>query len=239
MFFHVAGDDPFGEFGGIVFIFVAHDGIHHVQGDGGFVRGVVNAAGRATLSGLSRAFVLDGGFKRGDVRVEVGDEVGVEAETDHRGAERGGIGLESAGGVERVLRAVIARHVEFAVESSGAKQHERVRGVADGEHVIVQQFVGDGLGFDAGFHLAAAGDLRLRQGGGGGHGGGDEGELLSADAGGRKIRGVFLAKDGCGFERSKQTGFVEVHICYPFYLSANVSLPITTASEEIMQRLAA
>ena len=45
MFFHVAGDGPFGEFGGVVFIFVAHDGVHHMQGDGGFVGGVVNAAG--------------------------------------------------------------------------------------------------------------------------------------------------------------------------------------------------
>lgn len=195
----MAGDDPFGEFGGVVFVFVAHDGVRHVQGDGSFVRGVVNATGGTALCELAGAFVLDGGFKRSDVRVEVGDEAGIEAEFNHLGAEHVGVRLEGAGGVEDVLCAVIARQVEFAVESGGAEEHERVGGVADGEQVVVQQFVGGGLGFDAGLQLAAAGDLRGGQAAGRSDSGGDEGELLSTDAGGRKIRGVFLAESGCVF----------------------------------------
>ncbi len=49
MFFDVAGDGPFGEFCRIGFIFILHDGVENVQGDGGLVGGVGDAAGGSAL----------------------------------------------------------------------------------------------------------------------------------------------------------------------------------------------
>jgi len=44
------------------------------------VRGVFQSAGRPGLRARSRAFGGNGGFKVRDVRAEVGDKIGVEAE---------------------------------------------------------------------------------------------------------------------------------------------------------------
>ena len=55
MFLYVAGNDPFGQLGGVGFVFIPHDGVHDVQGHGGLVRGVVDAAGGTALRGLPRA----------------------------------------------------------------------------------------------------------------------------------------------------------------------------------------
>lgn len=222
VFFHVAGDDPFGEALRVVFVGIVHDGVQHVQGDGRLVRGVLDAAGRSALCRQARALGADGGFIPGDVRVELRDEGGRQADADKLRGESGGIRGEGVCGVEHVLCAVIAGHEKFPIESGGAEENEGIRAVGDGLEIIVEQFVGDGLGFDAGFFLAAAGGLSLRQTGGRGHGGADEGELLSADADGRKVRGVFDAKGGGGFEGCEQTFFVEVHMipfnwCFVFF----------------------
>lgn len=214
MFLHMAGDDPFGEFGGVVLVFVPHDGVQDMQGHDGLVGGVFKAAGRAALRALARALGGDGGFVAGDVRVEAGQKGGVQPHGNERGAERGGIGLEGAGGVEDGLRAVVAGQVEFAVQPGGAQQHEGMGGIVDGEQVVVEQFVGDGLGFDAGLDLAAAGYLRGGECAGLRHGGGDEGELLSAGAGGREVGDVFGAVGGDGFTGGEEAGFVEVHGIY-------------------------
>jgi len=47
--------------------------------------GAFQAAGGASLSALRGALGGDGGFKRGDVGVEMGDEIGGKAGADERG----------------------------------------------------------------------------------------------------------------------------------------------------------
>lgn len=80
MFFDVAGGGPFGEFGGIVFAGVLDDGVQDVQRDGGLVRGVFQFAGGSGLRVGGGAFGGDDGFKGGDVRIELRDEIGGEAD---------------------------------------------------------------------------------------------------------------------------------------------------------------
>ena len=138
VFFDVAGDDPFGQFCGFVFVGVRDDGVQHVEGDVGVVDGLANAGGGPGLFTFAGTVGLDGGFKIGNVRVEVGDECRLEFEFDDLGGERHGVGGEGAGGVEQFLVAVVARHVEFAIEAGGAEQHEAVRGLADVEEVVVK-----------------------------------------------------------------------------------------------------
>lgn len=74
VFFHVAGDDPFGQFLRVVGVGVGDDGVQHMQGDAGVVDGFANAGGGSGLFALARSLALDGGFKVVNVLVEVGNE---------------------------------------------------------------------------------------------------------------------------------------------------------------------
>jgi hypothetical protein len=205
----MAGDDPFGEALRVGLVGVLHHGVEDVQGNRSLVRGVGNAAGRAALGGLRRAFGRDGGFKRGDVRAEVRDEIGGQSQADEVGAECGGIGLESAGGIEQGLIAVAVGHEEFAGDGGGAHQHERVRRVDDSNHVVMQMHAPDGFGHDAGMGLFPARNLRGAETAEGGNGSGDDGELLPANARRRKVGGVSEAKGGDVFEGGNQAvGFL-------------------------------
>ena len=120
----MTGGRPFGQFLRVVLVFVAHDGVKHVQGDSGFVRGVFESAGGSGLRAGAGAFGRDGGFKVRDVGAEVGEEIGVEAEIDELGGERRDVGLEGAGGIEEGLIAGAAGQEEFAIESGSAEQRE-------------------------------------------------------------------------------------------------------------------
>jgi hypothetical protein len=196
MFFHMAGGRPFGKFRGIVFVGVLDDGVQDVQGDGGFVRGVFQSAGRSGLRAHAQTFGGNGGFKIRDVRAEIGEKIRIEAETDELRGERRGIGLKGAGGIEQRLVATAAGQQKFAVESRRAEKCERVRGIGNGDKVVVQVEAGGDFGHDAAVRSVFAGNLlgsersRLR------NGGADEGELLSAHAGGGKIARVFESKGG-------------------------------------------
>lgn len=133
MFFNVAGGCPFGEFGRVVFIDIGHDGFEDVQGNRGFVRGVFQSAGRAGLRAHARALGGNGGFKVRDVRAEVGDKIGVEAEADEWRGEGGRVGLKGAGGIEQGLVAAAAGHEKFSIESRRAEERKGMRGVGDAE----------------------------------------------------------------------------------------------------------
>jgi len=200
MFLNVAGGRPFGEFGRVVFVGVLDDGSQDVQRNGGLVRGVLQSAGGSGLRFPRRAFGGEGAFKRGDVRVEGGDEIGGEAGADELRLKRGGVGGKSAGGIEQGLIAVVVRHEEFSSQPFGAKQHEGMDGVGDANHVVVQMEASGDFGKDGAVGLFAAGNLRGSERGGHRHGGMDEGELLSAQAGRREVGGVFDAKGVNGFE---------------------------------------
>ena len=73
-------------------------------------------------------------------------------------------------------------------------------GVGDGNHVVVQMKSSGDFGEDCAVGLFATGNLRCPKSGGAGDGGVDECELLSAEAGGWKIHGVFDAECVNGFE---------------------------------------
>jgi hypothetical protein len=124
VFLNVAGGRPFGELGRIVFVRVGDDGVQDVQGHGGFLRGVFQAAGGGNLRAGAGAFGGDGGFKIGDVGIEMGDEIGGEAEADEWRGEGGRIGGKGAGGIEQRLVAAAAGHMKFSVESGGAHEDE-------------------------------------------------------------------------------------------------------------------
>ncbi len=160
---------------------------------------------------MSGTFRGDGGFKGGDVRAELGEKTGIQSNADELCAEGGGIRLKGARGIEQGLVAIAVRHEKFSRESGVAEQDERMRGVGDGDHVIVQMHAANGFGQDAAVRLFRAGDLSRTERAGGGHGGGDDGELLSAEAGRREIGGVFDAKGGNGFEGRKETRGFLVH----------------------------
>ena len=211
MFFHVAGDGPFGEFDGIVLVGVLHHGVEDVQGHGGFLRCVFQAAGRAGLRAHRRALGGNGGLKVGDVCAEVREEIGVEAEADELRGERRRVGLKSAGGVEQGLIAAAAGQEKFSVQSRRAEQHEGMRGVADAQQVVVEMEAGGDFGEHAAVRGVRAGDLRRAERGGLGDGGVDEGELLTAEAGGRKVGGVGDAEGVHGFEGGGEGGDLLVH----------------------------
>lgn len=200
MFFNVAGGGPGGEFRGIVFVGVGHDGFEDVQGDGGFVRGIFQSAGGAGLAGERGALGGDETFKGGDVRVERGDESGGQAHADEGGGEGDGVGGESAGGIEQCLVAVAVGHEEFSADGGVAQQHEGMCGVGDGDHVVVQMKACGDFAEDGAVGLFLAGDLAGTKAGSAGDGGVDKRELLSAEAGGRKVGGVGEAKGVHGFE---------------------------------------
>ena len=211
VFFHVAGDDPFGQLGGIVFIFQAHDGVQHLQGHGGAVFAVGQGAGGAALRALAAALGGDGVFKVGDVVAEVGEEVRVQLQPDHGGAVGCGIRLKSAGGVEQGLIAAAAGQMKFAFQPGRAEEHERMGGIGDGQKVSVQLVIGDALGDDAGMVLPAAGDLAGSLAAGAGNQAVDDGELLPTGAGGREIGGVFGAEAIHGFTGGEQMVLMLVH----------------------------
>lgn len=200
VFFHVAGGGPGGEFGGVVFVGVGHNGFEDVQGHGGFVRGIGQAAGGAGLAGEGGAFGADEAFKGGDVRIEVRDEIGGLAHADEGGGEGEGIGGKGASGIKQGLVAGAVGHEEFAADGGVAEQHEGVRGVDDGEEVIVQMKAAGDFAEDGAVGLLTAGDLAGSEGGGAGDGSVDERELLSTEAGDGKIGGVGEAKGVHGFE---------------------------------------
>jgi hypothetical protein len=86
-----------------------------------------------------------------------------------------------------------------------------MRGVGDAVQIVVEMKAPGNLGQDArvgGFH---AGNLRGTERGSLRNGGGDEGEFLSAHAGGRKIGGVFRAEGGGGFEGGGEAGDFVFH----------------------------
>jgi hypothetical protein len=211
VFLDVAGGGPFGKFRGVVFVGVLDDGFQDVEGDGGLMRGIGQAAGGVGLGAEGVAFVADDGFKGGDVRRELGDEGGGEAGADERGGKGGGIGGKGAGGVEQGLVAVAVGHEEFAGEGVVAQQHEGMGGVGDGDHVIVQMKAAGGFAEDGAVDLFGAGDLAGAEVGRGGHGEVDEGELLSAEAGGRVIRGIFDAEGVHGLEGSDEAADLLFH----------------------------
>ena len=211
VFFDVAGDNPFGEFGRVVFVGVGHDGVQHMEGDAGIVNGLAEAGGGSGFFAFASAFALDGGFKGGDVRSEVGDEGGREFEFDQLGGERRGVGDEGAGGVEQFLVAAVARHVQFAVEAGGAEQDEGMCGFADGEEVVMQFQAQGGSVEDAAVGFFASGNLVGSETGGGGDGGFDEGELFAAGAEGGEIGGVFVAEGVHLFEGGEKIGFTFFH----------------------------
>ena len=211
MFFDVAGGGPFREFGRVVFIGVLDDGVEDVQRDGGFVRGVFQSAGGSGLRARARALGRNGGFKGGDVRGELREKGGGQAEADELRLERGGIGGKGAGGVEQGLVAAAAGQAEFAIESRRAEQGERVRGFADAVQVVVEMKAPGDYGKYATVRLPGAGGLRGSETGGLGNGGADQGELLSPHAGGRKIRCVFDAESGDVLEGCSEAGYLLVH----------------------------
>lgn len=203
MFFDVAGGGPFSEFHRTVFVGVLDDGVEDFQGDASAVRGVFQAAGGAGLSTHGGAGGGDGGFKGGDVRAELGEEGGGQAEADELGLVGGGVGGERAGRVEPGLVAAAAGQAEFAIESRGAEQGEGVRGFADALEVFVEVEAAGDFGERVAVGLFRAGGLRGTEAGGLWDGGMDEGELLPTYAGGWKIGGVFEAEgvhvlEGCG-----------------------------------------
>ena len=216
VFFDVAGGRPFGKFRRIVFVDVGHDGFEDVQGNRGFVRGVFQSAGGPGLRAHARALGGDGGFKIGDVRAELREKIRVKAERDELRGEGGGIGLKGTGGIEQRLIAAAAGHEEFSIESRRAEERERVRGVGDAVQVVAEVEAAGDLGHDAAVRRVRAGDLRGSERGGLRHGGVDEGELLSAHAGGHKVGGVGDAKGVHVFEGCGEAGDLVVHIFIPF-----------------------
>jgi hypothetical protein len=215
VFFHMAGGRPFGKSRRIVFVGVLDDGVEDVQRDGGLMRGIFQAAGRPGLRAQRRALGRDRGFKGGDVRVELRDEGGGQADADELRGEGDGIRGEGAGGVEQRLVAVVVRHEKFSGHGI-AQQRKRMRGVGDGDHVVMQMKAPGDFAKDGAVGLFAAGNLRGSKAGRAGDGSVDEGELLSAQAGGRKIRGVFDAEGVHGFEGSYETADFLFHISIPF-----------------------
>ena len=211
MFFHMAGGGPFGEFGGIVFASVLDDSVQNVQRDGGFVRGVFQSAGGSGLRTGSGAFGGDDGFKGGDVRIEMRDEVGGEAKADEWRGEGGGVGGKGAGGVEQGLVATAAGQEKFSVESGSAEQDEGMDGVGDAHEVVMQMEPAGNFGEHGSVGLLDAGNLRGTESGGEANGGVDEGELLSAKAGDRIIGGVFDAKGVNGFQGGKEAVYFLFH----------------------------
>ena len=73
-------------------------------------------------------------------------------------------------------------------------------GGGDANHVVVQMKASGDFGKDGAMRLFAAGNLRGSKSGGAGDGSVDEGELLSAEAGQRKIGDVGEAEGVSGFE---------------------------------------
>ena len=209
--FHMAGDDPFGELGGIIFKHAGHDDLEDVQGDDGLMQGVGQAAGGVGFGAGTGALDGLGGLKGGNVVGEVGDEIGVLADADHGGGEGHGVGGKGVGGIEQGHVAVAVGHEEFAGQVGRAEQGQRMGGAVDAEHVVVDEMAGGGLGHDAAVLLPGAGELRGAERFGLLDGGADEGELLSADAGGRVGGDVFDAKGGGGDEGVVETVFLEVH----------------------------
>ena len=101
MFFDVAGGGPFGEFGRVVFVNVRHNGFEDVQGNRGFVGRVFQSAGGPGARARARALGLDGRLKIADVRAELRDEGGGQAEADELRGESRRVALKGAGGVEQ------------------------------------------------------------------------------------------------------------------------------------------
>lgn len=117
-------------------------------------------------------------------------------------------------------------------------RYEPRAGVGDGEHVVVQVDASNGFGEDTGVDLFAAGNLGGAEAAEGGHGGGDERELLAADAGERKISGVFDAKGGDGFEGGEQTGGFLFHIgsfrlCFPSLVTGSGGIMQSGGGREV------
>jgi len=204
VFYHVAGDDPFGQFRRVVGAGVGHDGVQNVQGDAGIVDGFANAKGGHAFFATTRTLGLDGGFKVANVLVQVGNEGVRQLEADELGLKRHGVGGKGAGGVEQFLVAVMAWHVELAVQSGDAEQDEGMGGLADAEEIVVEFQAQGHLVQNARVGSFAAGNLSRAESGGGSDGGLDEGELLCADAGGGKVRSVFVALGVGGFEGGKK-----------------------------------
>ena len=90
-------------------------------------------------------------------------------------------------------------------------QHEGMCGVGDVAQIVMEMKTSGDLGQDARVRGIRAGVLRGAERGGLRHGIGDEGELLSAGASGRKIRGVFFAEGGGGFEGCGEAGDFVFH----------------------------
>ena len=216
MFFDVAGGRPGGEFGRIVFVDVGHDGFEDVQGNRGLVRGVFQSAGRPGLCAHARAFGSNRGFKGGDVRAELREKGGGQSEADELRGERRRVGLKGAGGIEQGLVAAAAGHEKFSIESRRAKQREGVRGGGDAEQIVMEVESSGDFCDDAAVRGVMAGDLCATERGGLRDGGVDEGELLSAHAGGQKVCGVGNAKGVHGFEGCGEAGDLVVHTIIPF-----------------------
>ena len=85
-------------------------------------------------------------------------------------------------------------------------------GVGDGNHVVVQMKASGDFGEDCAVGLFAAGNLCGSESCGAGDGGVDECELLSAEAGGWKIRGVFDSECVNGFERGYEAADFLFHV---------------------------
>jgi len=196
----MAGGGPGGEFHGIVFVGVGHDGFEDVQRDGSLMRGVFQSAGGSGLAGERAAFGGDEAFKGGDVRVERGYKSGGQADADEGGGEGDGIGGKGTGGIEQCLVAVAVGHEEFSANGGVAEQHKGMCGVGDANQVVVQVKPAGDFAEDGAVGLLCAGDLAGAERGGAGDEGVDEGELLAAEAGGRKVGGVGDAKGVRGFE---------------------------------------
>ena len=92
-------------------------------------------------------------------------------------------------------------------------------GVGDGEQVLSQMRAAGDFGQHAAVGLFFAGDLRPAEGAGLRHGGVDEGELLSTDAEGWKVGGVFKSEGVNGFERSEQADDFLFHNYSPIIVS--------------------
>ena len=131
VFFDVAGGGPFGEFGRVIFVNIRHDGFEDVQGNRGLVSRVFQSAGGPGLRAHARALGLDGRFKVCDVRAELRDEGGGQAEADELRGKRRRVGLKGAGGIEQRLVAAAAGHEELSLQSGRAQQREGMRGVGD------------------------------------------------------------------------------------------------------------
>ena len=209
--FDMAGNRPFGQHDRIVFVSVAHN---RVQGAKSFAGGgicVRQSGGRTGLAFQSAGLVVRRAVKIRNGLGERVEKIGGQVHGKKLRFHRRGVFQELAGGGQQRAISAAARHPKFGVKAGCSQIRQRVRAFADGFALVVQVGMDLPFGFCGlsavalGRELAGGLSLRLR------NGGNDEGELLSANAGGCKIRSVV---GGEFFDALKCVSFVVLNICH-------------------------